>query len=145
MEETTSLWPDFGKETIELPKKILDDQARIFNSRWQGIFECTISTREKLVDMWNPVGLGEDSETKEAPQQILMHIVAPKVGGYRFAVLMVTFLISEVYPCTVENCLDKPSLPGRPKNPEEFKAEIRKILHSKRLLNAINVLRSQSE
>ena len=143
--EETSLWPDFGEESIELPKKILDDQARIFNSRWQGIFECTITTREKLVDMWTPVGLGEDSEMKEIPQQILMHIVAPRVGGYRFAVLMVTFLVSKVYPCTVENCLDRPSLPQKPQNPEDFKAVIKNILHSERLKNAISVLRSQSE
>ena len=139
-----NLWPSFEVEKIKLPKTILDEQARIFNNNMQGLLECRISTREQPVDMWAPLSMSRDAETMEKAQQVLMHIVAPKVGGYRLAVLVVTYLVSSVYPCKMENCLeDDPAVEAN--DPDDFAIKLKAILNSKKLINAVNVLRSQSE
>lgn len=144
MSEVVSLWPDFAEVAIELPKKILEDQALIFNNNLSGILECKITSREKPLDVWESVSIGSTKGSQESPQEVSMYIIAPKVGGYRLAILNVVFLISEVYPCKVENCLDPTSPPMNPKDPEEFKTAIKKVLNSERVVKAISVLRQQS-
>ena len=137
-----NLWPSFETEEMQLPKTILDEQAKIFNNNMQGLLECKITVREQPSDMWVPLSMNRDEETIEKAQQLLMHIVAPYAGGYRLAVLVVTFQVTSVYPCTIDDCLGDTTCQVNDEN--EFKTTLKQILNSKKLINAVNVLKSQS-
>lgn len=104
-----NLWGNFsfeGKNLVKSPKKILEEQADIFNTRNNWIICSVMSSFEdhdiSWLDMNNPF---EEAEQKEKDLVLKMKLTVPSLDNYSIVILSAKYLVSAIYPCKLKNLI----------------------------------------
>ena len=104
-----NLWGNLsfeGKNLVKSPKKILEEQADIFNTRNNWIICSVMSSFEdhdiSWLDMNNPF---EEAEQKEKDLVLKMKLTVPSLDNYSIVILSAKYLVSAVYPCKLKNLI----------------------------------------
>ena len=104
-----NLWGNLsfeGKNLVKSPKKILEEQADIFNTRNNWIICSVMSSFEdhdiSWLDMNNPF---EEAEQKEKDLVLKMKLTVPSLDNYSIVILSAKYLVSAIYPCKLKNLI----------------------------------------
>lgn len=96
-----NLWGDLSiakNNLVKSPKKILEEQADIFNTRNNWII-CSVMTSFEdhdvsWLDMNNPF---EEAEQKEKDLVLKMKLTVPSLNNYSIVILSAKYLVSTIY------------------------------------------------
>lgn len=132
-----SLWPQFEEVTVNIPYKILQEQATLFNEQMQGLLTCNV---EKGKYQKNDYIRFRDYDYEAS-----MYISSPNLPDYRLQLIEVYFSVSKAYPCGVLNCLEEFVNETTADNAEEFKNTLKNIFHSEKVVRALQNIATQSQ
>ena len=141
-----NLWGDVpfdAKNLVKSPKKILEEQADIFNSRNQWIICSVMSSFEdhdvSWLDMNNPF---EEAEQKEKDLVLKMKLTVPSLNNYSIVIISAKYLVSTIYPCKLKNLIKNEEW-KEVDSEESFNKELKAILSSADVSKLLTNLYSQ--
>ena len=143
-----NLWGDLSiakNNLVKSPKKILEEQADIFNTRNNWII-CSVMTSFEdhdvsWLDMNNPF---EEVEQKEKALVLKMKLTVPSLNNYSIVILSAKYLVSTIYPCKLKNLITN----GEWKevdSEKSFNEELKAILMSADISKLLTNLYSQMD
>lgn len=143
-----NLWGDLfiaKKNLVKSPKKILEEQANIFNTGNKWIVCSVMSSFEdhdvSWLDVNNPF---EEAEQKEKDLVLKMKLTVPSLNHYSIVILSAKYLVSRIYPCKLKNLITN----GEWKevdSEESFNQELKAILMSADISKLLTNLYSQMD
>lgn len=125
-----NLWDNIREAQVVLPETIASQAIDGFNKK----------TLEMNKNLFFELFRKTENESKRFELQLL----APELGSYSLLVLIFSYPVSKIYPCSLYNCLDDTQVRNCI-NAEDFEHGIRLILGSEQMQNAIAALLSQCE
>lgn len=143
-----NLWGDLfiaKKNLVKSPKKILEEQANIFNTGNKWIVCSVMSSFEdhdvSWLDVSNPF---EEAEQKEKDLVLKMKLTVPSLNHYSIVILSAKYLVSRIYPCKLKNLITN----GEWKevdSEDSFNDELKAILMSADISKLLTNLYSQMD
>lgn len=143
-----NLWGDLfiaKKNLVKSPKKILEEQANIFNTGNKWIVCSVMSSFEdhdvSWLDVNNPF---EEAEQKEKDLVLKMKLTVPSLNHYSIVILSAKYLVSRIYPCKLKNLITN----GEWKevdSEKSFNDELKAILMSADISKLLTNLYSQMD
>lgn len=141
-----NFWGNVSLKEIKLvnsPKKILEEQANIFNTGNKWIVCSVMSSFEdhdvSWLDVNNPF---EEAEQKEKDLVLKMKLTVPSLNNYSIVILSAKYLVSTIYPCKLKNLITN----GEWKevdSEDSFNKELKDILSSAGVSKLLTNLYSQ--
>ena len=143
-----NLWGDLfiaKKNLVKSPKKILEEQANLFNTGNKWIVCSVMSSFEdhdvSWLDVNNPF---EEAEQKEKDLVLKMKLTVPSLNHYSIVILSAKYLVSRIYPCKLKNLITN----GEWKevdSEKSFNDELKAILMSADISKLLTNLYSQMD
>ena len=143
-----NLWGDLfiaKKNLVKSPKKILEEQANIFNTGNKWIVCSVMSSFEdhdvSWLDVNNPF---EEAEQKEKDLVLKMKLTVPSLNHYSIVILSAKYLVARIYPCKLKNLITN----GEWKevdSEKSFNEELKAILMSADISKLLTNLYSQMD
>ena len=143
-----NLWGDLfiaKKNLVKSPKKILEEQANIFNTGNKWIVCSVMSSFEdhdvSWLDVNNPF---EEAEQKEKDLVLKMKLTVPSLNHYSIVILSAKYLVSRIYQCKLKNLITN----GEWKevdSEKSFNEELKAILMSADISKLLTNLYSQMD
>lgn len=132
------LWGEITLKKIETPKDILIEQANAFNNKFEGKLMCELKEGYQELDPWD--SLVTSPTEKEQKFLLKFYLSAPSLNKYKLLMLKVSYFATKIYPCELENNMAEVSTLDKCKNSDEFKENLKKILNSENVTDAISNL-----
>mgnify|MGYP000020703568 FL=1 len=143
-----NLWGDLyiaKKNLVKSPKKILEEQANIFNTGNKWIVCSVTSSFEdhdvSWLDMKNPF---EETEQKEKDLVLKMKLTVPSLNNYSIVILSAKYLVSTIYPCKLKNLITNGEW-KEVSSEDSFNEELKAILSSNDVSKLLTNLYSQMD
>lgn len=141
-----NLWGDLfiaKKNLVKSPKKILEEQANIFNTGNKWIVCSVMSSFEdhdvSWLDVSNPF---EEAEPKEKDLVLKMKLTVPSLNHYSIVILSAKYLVSRIYPCKLKNLITNGEW-KEVSSEDSFNDELKAILMSADISKLLTNLYSQ--
>lgn len=141
-----NLWGDLfiaKKNLVKSPKKILEEQANIFNTGNKWIVCSVMSSFEdhdvSWLDVSNPF---EEAEQKEKDLVLKMKLTVPSLNHYSIVILSAKYLVSRIYPCKLKNLITNGEW-KEVSSEDSFNDELKAILMSADISKLLTNLYSQ--
>lgn len=147
MEE--NIFEQIKSENIILPLTVLNGYANSFNETFKErlVFELKKKMEDES-DPWDGIGLAIQKKDQEEKSYVTRaYVVAPGLGNYRLLVLKLSYKISEVYPCRLENMLEDTGVRNvkECENSIKLNDDLLKLFQSDEFQRPIKMLLSQLE
>lgn len=132
-----SLWPKLDQLAINVPIKILQEQADSFNSQMNGMLSCTLEKDNKTRSHYIHLNDYDFSAS--------LYIKSPALIDYRLQLVEVDYSVTKAYPCEVFNCVgDQFAISGETaNNADEFKNILRSIFNSQEVISTLQNILAQ--
>lgn len=141
-----NFWGNVSLKEIKLvnsPKKILEEQANIFNTGNKWIVCSVMSSFEdhdvSWLDVNNPF---EEAEQKEKDLVLKMKLTVPSLNNYSIVILSAKYLVSTIYPCKLKNLITNGEW-KKVSSEDSFNKELKAILSSTDVSKLLTNLYSQ--
>lgn len=141
-----NFWGNVSLKEIKLvnsPKKILEEQANIFNTGNKWIVCSVMSSFEdhdvSWLDVNNPF---EEAEQKEKDLVLKMKLTVPSLNNYSIVILSAKYLVSTIYPCKLKNLITNGEW-KEVSSEDSFNKELKAILSSTDVSKLLTNLYSQ--
>lgn len=141
--EKADFWKSLKAADIKMPAEVLEEYATSFNNRFgHYIVLETRGAKEKADDWAADIStlLGEESEPR---YEVVMRLLVPSIKDYTLPVLKIKYQISNPYPCTLFNMLNKEKEPVECQIPDNLDNEILKLLTEGNFLQKVSIILAQ--
>lgn len=137
-----NIWKDIEPKKIVLPGTILENYANSFNEAFKGRIVMKLShkinsgiTAANIEELLTP---GPPIEPKCVYR---MDIEVPELQGYAKLLLKVTYQISSVYPCKIEDSINQKEISCSTN--DEFNKAVHDTLKSPEIIDLLSTLLAQ--
>lgn len=102
-----NIWAGIEPANIELPIQVLKDYASSFNENFRGKMAMVVKTKMDDSKIVTIESLFESpSESEKSRCDINVSIDVPSLKGYSLKMLVVSYDIRKIYPCSINNMLN---------------------------------------
>lgn len=141
---TKSEWGKVEKLDIIPPVTLIEEKAQIFNNNFpKGEMRCLVKKEMKTpeADPFDVFSTNKEAQQQEKDTIVRMYIEVPYLNNYRIQLLKVTYRVSELYPCTLENTIEPKMYPCD--TMVNFKSALNAVLVSESISRTLSILRTQ--